>query len=218
VAPLPDVSGAAKLLVQQIQGTRQLENVFHVTKGTTGAYSDFTATDLNTVCEDAFNAWHTNMLAYQTEDLTLINVQGITLDGSETLGSYGGSEAGTMDGNPFTSQTAAVISWPVPAAYRGGHFRTYLGGQDNTGMSTPEQMTSGHAAGIAEAALGWQSAINGIMLGDFPVTLVGISYVRDKAPRETPVIFTLGIPAVNTRYASQRRRLGKLSTGIREPG
>lgn len=210
--PLPTVEGVAKFFVQQNDGTKNLENVFYIQKGIAGATGAWTSTDINTVCEDLCSSWEARVLPQQSADLTITGATGVALDGTETIGEYTLSTpiSGGSGGNPFVAGTSVVWSWPVPAAYRGGHFRTYVGGQTDVFASTVQQMTTAGAENWASRAANFSSDINAITLGDFPLYHVCVSYYRAKELRIPPVVYIPGIPTVDLRYGSQRRRMGKL--------
>lgn len=219
MAPRPPIPGMARFLVQQTDGERALENVLRVQLGAIGLGSDWTPTQLSTMSQDIFTAWSSDILVEQGSQIHLTGVVAISEDGLESMGSYtpGSAPAGGQSGGSgMTAQVAACVSWPVPLAYRGGHFRTYIDGMRSVFMTDSQTMSAGVAMAFANGAASLQSTINGTLIDGNSCTLVGVSLRRGGAPRPSPLVIQLGTPNVDVRWASQRRRLGKLAGHARE--
>jgi hypothetical protein len=143
------------------------------------------------------------------------------VDGTEVQGqSTGVRVGGTGAGGDMPASISACMSWRISAAYRGGHPRSYLPFIDKSMLDpgpSVNKISAGSATALAVAADSFLSAADLLTIGGVQTGLGTVSYVRAKAPRVLPVFF-IYLPGtrVNTRLASQRRRLGKLSTGVYE--
>lgn len=180
-----------------------------------------TAAELVTLAGAAQSRWGARFSPFMNITSNVIQAVATLIDGSETQGiSTTPPVQGTGASGDMPDNTAACISWPIGVAYRGGHPRSYLFGLDrsvlDSGPST-NKLSTASAAAIATAGTNFITDLAGTSIGGSSVVIGTVSYVRAKAPRVTPVFFAYGAAVrVNTRLASQRRRLGKLSTGVYE--
>lgn len=179
------------------------------------------ATDLVTLANAVQSHWGTGFKGFLNTTSSFVECTATLIDGSETQGvSTNANVVGTASGGDLPESIAAVVSWKIAAAYRGGHPRTYIAGLDRgnlaSGPST-NQLSSTAAAAIAAAGDAFLIAMNGVTIGTSIVTIGTVSYFRAKALRAVPVFYPyLGGSRVNTRLGTQRRRLGKLSVGLYE--
>jgi hypothetical protein len=179
-----------------------------------------TASDLTTLAGNIRTAWTSAVAAKFDTHWSLQQVEITALDGTENQGVDSTIVPGTGGTNPLPPQVAACISWHIPAAYRGGHPRSYQPGIDQGYLTSTGSNEMSPTAAI-NLAVAWDNFITAVdaltMLGD-AVVLGTVSYIRNKAPRVTPVFYGYveGLTRVNTRLASQRRRSGKLSVGSYE--
>lgn len=179
------------------------------------------AAELGILAGQILGAWFTRFKAFMNVVNSVDSCSVTMIDGSEVQGfdqTHGG--VGTAAGGDLPASTSACISWGIGVAYRGGHPRSYLFGVDrgllDSGPST-NKLSVGNAAAIAAAAGNLTTDMNTFTVGGSITQMGTVSYVRGKTPRVTPVFFPYGsVPRVNTRLATQRRRLGKLSVGTYE--
>lgn len=129
---------------------------------------------------------------------------------------------GTRGDDVIGSNTAFLVSYPVPLRFRGGHFRTYLlvgGNADNAdGMSW-------HPAFVTEATGQWNNFLNGLYGATVgSTTLASHVAVRRHGkflPNEGPPHYVLNNPIVmpipqgggvgHAQMASQKGRIGRRS-------
>ena len=180
-----------------------------------------TVAELTLLASTAQSRWGARMSPFMNITSEVVQAIATLIDGSETQGiSTTPAVQGTGAGGDMPDNTAACISWPIAVAYRGGHPRSYLFGLDRSvldaGPST-NKLSAASALAIATAGTNYLSDVAAVPIGGSTPVIGTVSYVRAKAPRVVPVFFAYGTNVrVNTRLASQRRRLGKLSTGVYE--
>lgn len=177
-----------------------------------------TTVELGTVATGVVAAWISTLAEFVTPLWSLTSVTATMVDGTELQSTVVSGSPGTHG----TSQTlppnaAACISWHIDAAYRGGHPRNYLPGIPTDALLTvgSNLLLPSYAAALASAANVFLTDVNSIVDGPGSPIMGTVSYVRGGAPRVSPVFegYLEGAARVNTRLATQRRRLGKLSAG-----
>jgi hypothetical protein len=178
------------------------------------AYSP-SAGDLVNLANAFIAAWYNRMKAFVNLTASFGPAVATLIDGSETQGvATAGGGAATGAGGDMPAQTAAVFSWKIAAAYRGGHPRTYLPFPDKSILAAgPSVNTISAASGAAmtAAADAFLVDMNGFGFAGGVTTIGTVSYRRANAPRVVPVFYPyLGHTRVNERLGTQRRRLGKL--------
>lgn len=217
--PRPNLAQTARLAIyshsSQEQPLREAANIMYLQWSPPLTP---TVSELQTVANAALASWGARFKTFCYSSLVWDSAVVTMIDGSEVqVSSTGAAVAGIATNRAVPDNVAAVVSWPISSAYRGGHPRSYIMGLDTgtlAGGTSTNQLAVSVAQSIAADAAGF--------IGDMLVTAIGgsdtvvgtVSYVRNKTPRVTPVFFPYGIvPKVNTRLGSQRRRLGKLSVG-----
>jgi hypothetical protein len=218
--PRPTLPGANRVILS-LKSTDEIgghvaANIFYIDSAATGP----TAADLDTLAASIHGSWVTRLAPLTCTHWHLVNVEITALNGSETQGNDPTDQPGTGQTDPLPPQVAACVSWSIAAAYRGGHPRNYMPGI-STGYLTAEgsnELSTAAAVNLATAWNNFNSDVNGFTLDSDPITMGTVSYVRNKAPRVTPVFYGYRSDAarVNTRLASQRRRSGKLAVGFYE--
>lgn len=219
--PRPPLDFAARLeflyTVTDESGGHQPANIMYVSYPD----ADPAASDLVTLAGQIRAAWGTHIMPLVHADVSLTQTVLTRIDGTEVQGIDTTAVAG---GNGTTSlmppHVAACISWHINRAYRGGHPRTYLSGMTQGDLvgSGWNLLTTSYAGTLATAAAAFVTAVNALTVGGFPVFLGTVSYTAAKVLRDPPVFFDYVAAGtrVNTRLATQRRRLGKLSVGAYE--
>lgn len=179
------------------------------------------ATELSALADQFLGFWGNrfklfmhNSAEYDTCTLTAV-------DGTETQGvSTAAAIPGTGADSRLQASLSACISWKIGAAYRGGHPRSYLSFLDSGIVSAADPVNlldPAVAANLAVHADGYLTDVNTIMLSGSIAQAGTVSYFRGNVLRPVPVFFPyLTGSRVNTRFASQRRRLGKLTVGTYE--
>lgn len=196
-------------------GGHEAANIMYVSgDGLTG----LTTAELNTVAEGITTAWIGNLAQCVVPSLTIASTTVTMIDGTEAQGTWTSGSPGTYpEGASNPPNTAAVISWKIAAAYRGGHPRSYLPGTPVAGLvgEGSNEFSAAYAGLVASSGDSFIGQVNEVAAGDGVITLGTVSYVRGKVERDPPVFypFLSGAARCNTRLGTQRRRLGKLSVG-----
>jgi hypothetical protein len=196
-------------------GGRQAANIFYLLLGTTSA---ITSTALGLLANQIKAAWGTEIVRDVNSHWSLDDVVITMVDGSEVQGiDTSAAVPGTNAADALPPGMSACVSWHINAAYRGGHPRTYMPGLSANQLSGigSNEFSTAVAIQIANDWDNFLADVNALTLETSSVTMGTVSYTRAKAPRTVPVFFSYinGLTRVNTRMASQRRRLGKLSIG-----
>lgn len=175
-----------------------------------------TVPNLIDVATNLYTAWNASATAFWGSISNLWQMNSIvaydTGGTTENSGQYGFIKPGTGTGtNPLPPSVALVISWTIPAHYRGGHPRTYIPGMLENGLTTAggNAWTSGLRNAVA--------AFGGAFLNSFLTSTAAgiaeqlgtISFRRNNAPLATPVFYPFTGGVVHGRIDSQRRRTGK---------
>lgn len=194
---------------------RTAANIMYVTSNPSIQWG---ASDLVTLANDIIVTWSNLFKSYVTQYSSWPQVVVTSLDGLETQGvSTSTASAPTGATGPLPTSAAACLSWKIAAAYRGGHPRSYLPFLDSSvsDATYPENLISAtKAAAIAADGDLFLSDMNAFSISGSNPAMGVVSYYRGKALRPTPVFYPYNQGTrVNTRLASQRRRLGKLSIG-----
>ena len=224
--PRPPINNTVRVSLQQSStdelGGHEAANIFYVQFSVSGAG---TATNLTNLANAIKTAWGTDIAPHMSSDWGLDRVVCTMVDGTEVQGiDTAGRTAGLLSSSsypPLPPNTAAVASWAINRAYRGGRPRSYQPGITEGQLVThgSNLMTVGDAENIATGWNNFLVAVNAIAVVALGTITMGVvSYVSNKLPRVTPLFFDYipGATRCNTRLATQRRRLGKLSVGTYE--
>ena|ERR1035437_3871554 len=181
-------------------------NVFWVS--ITGA---LTYATIATFATDMYGAFQTNLLPQMSTGSSLLECVCTYYDGAgNPQGSASASHNGAVAGNISPASTAAVLSWKIPASWRGGKPRTYLGGIADGSLGDERFLTTAFSAALLTAAAAFRTTVNAITLtGVTRVGLGSVSFVHAKAWRSPPVMFEFVAVGVQQRICTQRRRLGR---------
>jgi hypothetical protein len=207
VPALPFVPGVAKVIVKQTNANIPIYNIFHVDGGSGTGWS---STELNSLASAVRSAWVTNVLPLQSTLLNLNDVTAIDL-ASETgpSGIATGTNAGGATGIQLPNNVAVCWSWAIARRYRGGHPRTYICGMTSTHVTNPTTMLSTYRTSHATAAAAFRTAVNAVTTSAGSAKLACVHYYKDKTLLATPLVSQITGVAVDDRFDSQRRRLGR---------
>lgn len=218
VPPRPPILSTARVNMAYSNsdeiGGHVAENVFYMQ----GPGDWMTPTTLADCAQKLSSAWGSNIKSLTSSVVGLSSVTLTAVDGTEDQGSYNTPVAGTGAATMLTSQVAACISWDIGAAYRGGHPRLYMPGiflAQVNGYGANELIGT-VAASMSVAWTAFLTAANDIVEDSISLGMGTVSYRTGNAPRVTPIFRFYSGCRVNTRLATQRRRLGKLSVGTYE--
>jgi hypothetical protein len=172
---------------------------------------DVIANTLGTACQSGSAVAAIKLPLSSLWALAAVRVTDISgLTGAQTT--FPVNTVGTNSANCVPPSVGVVCRWPISAAYRGGHPRSTfpglpLGGLDTSGGREVSALSAANWSLLAEAI---QVAINAIVpaVGSI-LTQVIISWVKNKLPRVTPVAYAAGMPEIDQRLGSMRRRMGK---------
>jgi|HubBroStandDraft_1064217.scaffolds.fasta_scaffold99383_2 hypothetical protein len=215
MAPRPPLANCARVAMSLVttdeSGGHVAVNGFYVNTYPGGT----SETNLTVIANGVHAAWVNFIAPEMSADYSLTQVTATAVDGTEAQGVNSTVAGATLEGVQISPSTCACISWPIPAAYRGGHPRNYHPGIVPAQLVAPGSnlMSVSTAESLAVAYNNFSLAVDAIVAGPGVIAMGTISYVRGNAPRAVPVFYGYGNPKVNTRLATQRRRLGKLSVG-----
>ena len=208
VGPRPDPpAGVAKVVYRGTYEGSVWENVFWCKITGTLVYGT-----IFTFATDMYGVFETNLLPWMSTHATLEECIVTYYDGAgNPQGSATASHAGGRASTTMTAAAAIVISWKIPASWRGGKPRTYLGGQDVGGLANTNEWLDTYVASVQAAAEAFRVAVNGITLtGVTGVQLGTVSFQHLGAWRTPPVHFSYVATGLQQRVCTQRRRLGAL--------
>jgi hypothetical protein len=204
--PDPPV-GTAKVVILGNDSGQTVENVFWLDCAGTGTYAT-----AGLIAQGVKTAWDTYIMAQCASHYTATECIVTHYDGAfNPQGSYSSTTPGLIvsDGEP--ASTACVLSWKIPATWRGGRPRTYVAGVPKAALLTTRQYTSSYTASMLSAGAAFRTAVNAIVHA--PVTgveLGTVSFVHANAWRTPPLFFSYAAVGVQSRICTQRRRLGPL--------
>ena len=204
---LQPVAGVLRVVVNQILAGVAVINVMHVKQTSGATWSQPDADSLVTVFR---NAWQVNFTNFQSSALQLNTVVGTDL--SNALGVVAtapGSAPGGVPNPALPASAACCITWPIPRHYRGGHPRTYLGGLCETQQANANTLTPLVISSYQANAVSFRATINGAVNSTGPVRLVCVHRQLHRAVLLPPTTDELGVPVIDSRIDSQRRRLGR---------
>jgi hypothetical protein len=174
---------------------------------------DISVPELNDLASACSDAYASNILPYLSVNCFLDETQVVLYAGGsdvfEGIAAAGGN--GAQTGAELPASLAACISWQIAPHYRGGHPRTYLCGLPSDVLSTPTTFTGSFLSNAESAAIAFHEdveAITGISAGISTVEHGVASFVRDGAWRTPPVFYRIVSASVDSRFDTQRRRLG----------
>lgn len=187
-----------------------------------GSTADWSGTDVQTLADDVFNGWESELKPLMCNNVTCDAVTTVDL-GTETpaVGSSTGTAwVGTISQPSLTAAACVLISMRIAARYKGGHPRTYLPGVHAVASTDGETITPGYQGLYATHTADLISTINsnpayGPSEGpDHVAVRYTYDYTADPAHHKylrvrTGVQGTYVIASYTThpRIASQRRRL-----------
>lgn len=210
MAPLPPAANVFKVeVLGDTTAGRNWANILHfIWSGSTP-----TNTIAASFAESIFGAWNTNIIPYQTTDISLTGVQVTDLT-SDTgaQASYEGSEAGTSVREIITGGVAVLAQYTVARRYRGGHPRTYIlaGGQGD--LLNTSQWTSTFVGSMNTQWEAFLNAVVGLSSGGCTVgDQVIVSYRTGNAPRTDALVENVTYTGISSTVASQRRRARRRS-------
>lgn len=204
---LPPAVGIAKIIVKQ---TLAGVNVFNVLHAQTADLTPWNSTGLGSLATAVRAAWVANVLPLQSNQLALTDVQCVDLSSDTGFDAIAtGNNPGSAAGVPMAANTAICWSWKILRRYRGGHPRTYIGGIPVSAASNSNTMINSVQTSHAAAATALRGAINGVTTPTGTAFMCVVHYHRAKAILPVPLVSLVNGVSVDTRFDSQRRRLGR---------
>jgi len=130
---------------------------------------------------------------------------------TENQGSFAATLGGAAAGNTLPPNCCTVVSWTIPAHYRGGHPRTYLPGTPESGLTSvgSNQLASSLRTSLATAWGSFLTAFNAALIGTVTEQLISLAYTRGGVALSSPSWYPITGGTIHGRLDSQRRRLGK---------
>lgn len=124
--------------------------------------------------------------------------------------------SGSAGGAALPASAAFILSWRLGVRYRGGHPRTYLGGQSTTYQNDPATWTTSHVSAMQTATNTFLSTINALSPAPFTSVSLGVLRQFANGGSETkpptflnpPVFRPFTSVICKPGIATQRRRLG----------
>jgi hypothetical protein len=203
--PAPPV-GVAKCTIRGNYTSANWENVFWC--AITGS---LTYSNINTFATDFYGAFQTNLLPQMDASAFMTECLVTYYDGAgNPEGSISASHAGGASGGGITAAAATVLSWKIPASWRGGKPRTYLAAPPASSLSDQRLFSDGYVASMLTSADNFLTTVNGITLSGVTAVRLGtVSFQHANAWRTPPVMFEYDAVAIQQRVCTQRRRLGR---------
>lgn len=216
---LPPVAGVIRLdLIQK--DFEDLNMVNHVFIQYTG--TPVLPAQLLDFVDAAAASWHTRIMDFQSNGVTLSAVRGTDLssDTSPTVESPFTFVGGHTD-PALSAGAAAVLSHKIARRYRGGHPRTYLGGLVTSQLQDAQSWDSELITDLTAAWANFMSdLIAAAWTGSPTLNPVNVSYFQGFTNhtypsgrvrpipnvRSTPLIDVIEDTVVNPKVGSQRRR------------
>jgi hypothetical protein len=207
VGPRPDPPvGQALVVFSGVYQSTVWENVFWLTITGTLTY-----TTVATLATDLYGIFQTDFLPLMNVGATLEECKVTYYDGAgNPQGSAQASHAGTQSGDGLPANCAALLSWKIPASWRGGKPRSYLAAQTVTSQYSNNEWLDTYVASLETGALAFMTNVNAITLtGVSAVRLGTVSFQHANAWRTPPVAFEYVAVGAQKRICTQRRRLGR---------
>lgn len=202
--PSPPV-GVCKVDYRWTFGDSFGQNVFWTM--ITGA---LTYANIATFATDMYGAYQTTLLTQMNNTANLQECICTYYDGAgNPQGSSSSVHPGGHTSAPAIANAAAVLSWKIPASYRGGKPRTYIGGLSTGDFASTRTLSSSEVGNMETSALAFLTAVNGITLTGVTGTALGtVSFQHLGAWRTPPIFYSYIAVGVQQRICTQRRRLG----------
>lgn len=207
VGPRPaPPDGTAKVTYRGTSMSTNWENVMWC--GITGSLSFST---IPTFATDMYGIFQTTLLEQMSVDAILQECLVTYYDGAgNPQGSISAAHAGSNATAALTAQVSTVLSWKIPASWRGGKPRTYVAGGAGGNIATTSTWSDGYVASMLTSAASFLAGVNAVTLtGVTQVRLGTVSFQHAGAWRTPPVLFEYVGVGVQQRICTQRRRLGK---------
>lgn len=216
-APYPPVPNTIRFKLQGTGSNEIWENVLYY------SYSGVspTVSAMDALCASVLSQY-TGQMASLTHPSTFIQmVSGVDLN--STNGVEGSSQlvtAGTATGGPLPLNTAMLVSHPVSARWKGGHFRTYLAIGTDTNLADQMHWTTAFTNSASTQFNAFLANCTGLTSGGTTLTShVGVRYHGKFLTNNGPPHFVLQTPvayqiASNTsvthaQLSTQKGRIGR---------
>jgi hypothetical protein len=208
---LPPAAKVIRVALKSVLGDdMDVLNIFHILGTIAGPYA---AATLTNVAADVFTSWTGRMAPQQSSSMQYVSAEAKDLsvvNGGVATYTPGAPVAGGVAGNVEPANVAICVSWKEFLSYRGGHPRTYCSGIAEAGRLDPQHIEASYAAGIQLAGTNFIADLAGDTVSGFgsPLTLCVVHYRLNDVAQTPPIVSPILACTVNTRYDSQRRRLG----------
>lgn len=143
-----------------------------------------TNAQLDTFALDVAMAENTNCASLRTSAVTLVEV--IARDLTSDMGAVGthtGSNPGTLSGGELGAQTAFLVNYQIPRAYRGGKPRNYMPFGSSGVLQDAQHWTTEFVTGVTTGFTAMQTAISELTWSGATITgQVNVSYYSGFVP------------------------------------
>lgn len=179
----------------------------------TGTLTFATVADLAT---DMYAQYQTHLLPLLDQSSDLQECIVTYYDGAgNPQGSSTATHAGAQTGIVLAANCSTLLSWKIPATWKGGKPRTYLPTQNESNMASIYAWTDAWVGTVETAAAAFLAGVNGITLSGVTRVALGVVSFETKVAgvrvwRTPPVFFEYVAVGVQKRICTQRRRLGAL--------
>lgn len=209
MAAAKPVAGIVRLISYGLVGGVRTANVFHVQcNNGVGpiALSDVTA--LATAARGYYKLRFTNLLANGFSQKEMYALDLTTDTGAQAT--ISGTDAGGTVVSGLPNNVACCVTWSISRHYRGGHPRTYLPGIPGGAQFDVTSFTSSFITQVTTGAQGFRTDINAFTsTGITQARLCAVHRVRNKLVLDTPLVTYIDGASVDSRFDSQRRRVGR---------
>jgi hypothetical protein len=207
VPALPPVPNVFRLVLSGLNSTRNWANVLHL------AYSGAApgSSALDGFATTVSSAWDDGLSGLAHPDVSLTRVDVVDLTSATSgEGLWEGSVVGTRSGALIAASAAALVSYVIPARYRGGHPRQYLCFGCDTDLNDRTTWTDSFVSDLQADWQGFLSDLVGSSISGATVASVGtVSYKNKTLDTPPPLYFAYNIETatVSAELATQRRRV-----------
>jgi hypothetical protein len=199
---------AVRVSIEQEQQGVNIVNVFWLKVSPSPAVP----AALVTLAQNMSNFWVNDFIPTQHSSISHTGVNVLYYGPSgEYSAAFPRTAAGTAAGTALPNDNSLVLSWSIARTYRGGHPRSYIGGQITSAMLNTVEWTSSHLTAMVSSAETFMAQVNALTTADFSSIQLGtMSRSSGGVPRASTLFEPYVAVTAQPRVCSQRRRLGAL--------
>jgi hypothetical protein len=216
-APYPPVPNTIRFKVSGAGSGEIWQNIFYY------QYSGNppTVPSMQTLCNGILSQFDGQFMSLIHPDTSITGVVGVDLNSLNGVeGANSATSVGTAAGGPLPLNTAMLVSHPVAARWKGGHFRTYLAIGTDTNLQDQMHWTTAFTNSAQTQVNAFLSGCTGLTAGGTTLTAhVGVRYhgkfLTNNGPPhfvlDTPVAYQIaaGTSVTHNQLSTQKGRIGR---------